>query len=58
MIRIMAIAHGLFYGLCHAGELITLFRPMKIITNEVPTDLNPLGAKGGGEAGTVGLCQD
>ena len=28
--------------------------PMKIITNEVPTDLNPLGAKGGGEAGTVG----
>ena len=28
--------------------------PMKIITNEVPTELNPLGAKGGGEAGTVG----
>jgi len=28
--------------------------PMKIISNEVPTELNPLGAKGGGEAGTVG----
>ena len=28
--------------------------PMKIISNEVPTALNPIGAKGGGEAGTVG----
>ena len=27
---------------------------MKIISNVVPTALNPLGVKGGGEAGTVG----
>jgi carbon-monoxide dehydrogenase large subunit len=27
---------------------------MRIGSNPVPTDLNPLGAKGAGEAGTVG----
>ena len=28
--------------------------PINIISNVVPTKLNPLGVKGGGEAGTVG----
>ena len=28
--------------------------PINIVSNAVPTELNPLGVKGGGEAGTVG----
>jgi carbon-monoxide dehydrogenase large subunit len=38
------------YALCHADNVPSF----KVETNEVPTKGNPLGVKGGGEAGTTG----
>ena len=38
------------YGMPRASDL----PPIEVVSHEVPSPVNPLGAKGAGEAGTVG----